>query len=587
MENKKIILPSKRFANADVEDIDIRINLDEQKNLLREGERNIVLDISELFSKERNESKNYKIHGKIRMIFRNMYSGVTSYQPLNKNLYLVGDGSDGNPNGFLPYNEFALLRNDVIREVIDPSTTSGSTLSSYNPSFITTGYTGHTTITPIEAPYQNWNIYLSYVYSGDTNHPMKYTLSGNTTGCGDGKTYCFTAGSGIPFRVNTTGSTNYISLTSPVEHGMSKGEYIIIDSNVIYITELGNEYYDSEKYVINILKNDKPSGYTFTNNTVVLGKRCLDKNNVTGTTSQYYVHKHKVVTSSKDYIMDKVGFESPIWEDERKILFENSLGENDVIVERNRMESVIYDFMNPFVLTGITNNLNYTPTDLYVTILLKNGNGYFTYPPKVGWKFNFHDTWADSHFSGNTSQQTGLPTSTITSNSGPETFTVGGSLSIGTSGLTGAFVEYNESELKERIISEAYHKFSCPTSVFNFAQNLGSTYSGSSNNNLVGWYYQPFHRVKIRQLSPYVETSDTDEILNLPENIKYFPKDGLWKWRDLYDQGFVDQDGYGTNYPFINNIHYIKNDINFYLRSEKDYVNKSDGIKKFNENNIC
>lgn len=587
MENKKIILPSKRFANAEAEDIDIRINLEEEKNLLREGERNVVLDIAELFAKERNESKNYKIHGKIRMIFRNMYSGVTSYQPLNKNLYLVGDGSDGNPTGFLPYNEFALLRNDVIREVIDPSSTSGSTLSSFNPSFITTGYTGHTTITPIDAPYQNWNIYLSYVYSGDTNHPMKYTLSGNTTGCGDGKTYCFTAGSGIPFRVNTTGNTNYISLTSPVEHGMSKGEYVIIDGNVIYITEVGDEFYDSEKYVINILKNDKPSGYTFTNNTVVLGKRCIDKNNVTGTTSQYYVHKHKILTSTKDYIMDKVGFESPIWEDERKILFENTLGENDVIVERNRMESVVYDFMNPFVLTGITNNLNYTPTDLYVTILLKNGNGYFTYPPKVGWKFNFHDKWADSHFSGNTSQQTGLPTSTITSNSGPETFTTGGSLSIGTSGLTGAFVEYNESELKERIISEAYHKFSCPTSVFNFGQNLGTTYSGSSNNNLVGWYYQPFYRVKIRQLSPYIETSDTDEIVNLPENTKYFPSEGLWKWRDLYDQGFVDQDGYGTNYPFINNIHYIKNDINFYLRSEKDYVNKSDGIKKFNENNIC
>jgi hypothetical protein len=581
MNQKQIILPTKRFANADAEDIDIRIGLDEEKSLLREGDRNIVLDINELFYKERNESKNYKIHGKIKMIFRNMYSGTTTYNPLLKNLYLVGDGSSGEDVGFLPYNEFAILRNDVLREVIDPSSVSGSTLSSYSPSFILTGYTGHTVITPIEAPYHNWNVYLSYVYSGNTNHPMIYTLSGNTT-------YSFISGDGIPFRVST-GST-YTTLTSPVEHGISKGEHLLLSgqTDVIYISDVGNEFYNSEKYVLNILNNDIPTGLTFTNDSVVIGKRCIDKNNITGTTSQYYVHKHKILTSSKDYILDKVGFESPIWEDEKKILFENALQENDVIVERNRMESVIYDFKEPFTLTGLTNNLGYSPTDLYVTVLLRNGNGYFNYPPKVGWKFNFHDTWLDTHFSGDTSEEISMGTgTTITSNLSGTTYIAGNILTTGTSGLTGAFVEYNESELKERIISEAFHKFTAPTTIFDHGQNDSSVFSGSSVNNLHGLYYQPYHRVKIRQLSPYIETSDTDEIIDLPENVKYFENEGVWKWRDLYDQGFVDQDGYGTNYPFINNTHYIKHDINFYLRNEKDYTNKSDGLKKFDSNNIC
>lgn len=580
MEKKQIILPTKRFANADAEDIDLRIRLEEEKSLLREGDRNIVLDIDELFNKERNESKNYKIHGKIKMVFRNMYSGDTSYNPLLKNIYLSGDGTGGDATGFLPYNEFAFLRNDVVREVIDPTSTTGSTLSSYSPSFILSGYTGHTTITPIDAPYHNWNVYLSYVYSGDTNHSMKYSLSGNTS-------YDFVSGDGIPFRV-TTGA-KYSTLTSPVEHGISKGEYLILSGQTepIYITDVGNEIYNSEKYVLNILNNDIPTGVTFTNNTVVLGKRCIDKNNVSGTTSEYYVHKHKILTSTKDYILDKIGFESPIWEDEKKIIFENTLGENDVIVERNRMESVIYDFKEPFVLTGLTNNLGYTPTDLYVSILLKNGNGYFNYPPKVGWKFNFHDTWVDQHFSGNTSEEISMGTgTTITSNLSGTTFIAGEPLSIGTSGLTGAFIEYNESELKERVISEAFHKFTSPTTIFDHGQDDNTLFSGSSVNNLHGLYYQPYYRIKIRQLSPYIETSDTDEIINLPENVKYFEGENLWKWRDLYDQGFVDQDGYGTNYPFINNIHYIKYDINFYLRNEKDYTNKSDGIKKF-DTNIC
>lgn len=578
MEKKKIILPTKRFANADAEDIDIRLSLDEERNLLREGDKNIVLDIDELFNKERNDSKNYKIHGKIKMIFKNMYSGTTNYEPLLKNLYLVGDGT-GEAVGFLPYNEFSFLRNDVVREVIDPTSITGSTLSSYSPSFLLTGYTGHTTITPIDAPYQNWNLYLSYVYSGDTNHPMKYTLSGGTS-------YSFVSGDGIPFRVST--GLTYTTLISPVEHGISKGEYLLLsgETELLYVSDVGNEIYDSEKYVLNILNNDIPSGITFTNNTVVLGKRCIDKNNVNGSTSQYYVHKHKILTTTKDYILERAGFETPIWEDEKKILFENALQENDVIVERNRMESVIYDFKEPFTLTGLTNNLGYSPTDLYVTILLKNGNGYFNYPPKVGWKFNFHDTWIDTHFSGSTSLETNIPTGTTTSNLSGTTFITGDVLTIGTSGLTGAFIEYNDSELKERIISEAYHKFTSPTTLFDHGQDENSIFSGSSVNNLHGLYYQPYYRIKIRQLSPYIETSDTNEITDLPENVKYFESEGVWKWRDLYDQGFVDQDGYGTNYPFINNTHYIKYDINFYLRNEKDYTNKSNGIKKF-DSNIC
>lgn len=589
MNNRKIILPTKRFANADEEDIDVRLNLDEQRNLLREGDRNIVLDIAELFNKERNESKNYKIHGKIKMVFRNLYSGTTSYSPLRKELYLNGDGFDGDFSGFLPYNEFAFLRHDVVREVYTGFTGTDLTDDIDPSSFVLTGYTGHTTLTSVQAPYHNWNIYLSYVYSGDTNHDMIYTLSGATKTQGI-NIITFKSGDGIPFRV-TTGTT-YITLTSPVEHGISKGEYLLLSgkTEVLYITDVGNETYNSEKYVLNILKNDIPTGITFTNNTLVVGKRCIDKNNITGTTSQYYVHKHKILTSSKDYIMDKIGFESPIWEEEKKLLYKNSSNEEDYLVQGNRMESVVYDFKEPFVLTGLTNNLGYTPTDLYVTIFLRNGNGYFDYPPKVGWKFNFHNDWIDYQFSGTTTGNTdssfGTGT-TFTSNSGTAGFISGNTLSVGVSGITGAFIEYNVSELKERTISEAYHKFTSPTTIFNHGQTTSLNLQGAGVNNKMGLIYQPFYGVKIRQLSPYIETSNTNEILNLPENVKYFENEGLWKWRDLYDQGFIDQDGYGTSYPFINNIHYIKNDINFYIRNERFYTNKSDGIKKFKDSKIC
>jgi hypothetical protein len=145
----------------------------------------------------------------------------------------------------------------------------------------------------------------------------------------------------------------------------------------------------------------------------------------------------------------------------------------------------------------------------------------------------------------------------------------------------GAFVEYNESEMKERIISESFHKFTSPLEIFNHGQSLPSTYLGTSVDNMVGLYYQPHYRIKLRELSPYIETSKTTEVYNLPDNAKYYQNEGLWKWRDLYDHGYIDPDGFGTEHPFMNGIHYVKSDINFYLRNELNFKNKQDGLIKF------
>ena len=591
MEKKNIILPTKRFFKSNEEDLNLRVNLDETTTLLREGDRNVILDISTQFEDERRESNNYKIHGKLKMVFRNLYSGTTSFNPLLRKLYDVNDGI-GIVKGFLPYNEFAFLRNDVVREVNTPN--QGSDLTSFSQQLTLSETPEHTLITPITAPYQNWSLYMSYVYSQDKDFKINYTLTGGTSGI----TYNATAKDGIPFRVIDDG--NYYSFISPVEHGMSPGEYISISTsgNTFYvpngtgyvtttqlsgrtfnIESVGNATHNSEKYVLNVLKSEFVSGTTLSS--VIFGKRCIDINNINSTISEYYVHKHKTLTSVSDYILDKIGFENSIWEDEKKILFENALGDNDVIVERNRMESLIYDFKNSLVLTGITNNLGYTPTEVYVSVIFKNGNGYFNYPPKVGYKFNFHNTWIDNHFNGNDSVETSIPTAPVQSNASGS-FTGGTSLPIGTI-LTGAFVEYNDSEMKERIVSEAFHKFTARVDLFNHGQT-GSTinFSGVTSTNQSGLYYQPHYRVKLRQLSPYIETSNTDDIYNLPENCKYFQNEGLWKWKDVYDPGFIDVDGYGVDYPFINNIHYIKNDINFYLRNEEFYRNKTDGITSFN-----
>jgi len=567
MEKKKIILPRKKFYNATDENLNIKLGLDESQILLREGDRNIVLDIDELFNKERNESIKYKIHGKIKMVFSNLYSGTTTYDPLGRYLYLI-DLS----NGYVPYNEFAFLRNDVVRELNTVTTTD--TLEEYNPVINLVGDNNHTTITTIEAPYKNWNIYLSYVYDQDETYPLTYTLSGDTNG---NKTFNFKSSDGIPFNVELVNKT--FKFTSPVEHGMNVGEYVIFNNIPMYISSIGDEIHDSEKFVINVIENDVPFGFTF--NEVVFGKRCIDIDNRESTTSKYYVHKHKILTETKDYILDKVGFESPIWKDERKILFENLLGENDVIVEKNRMESLIYDFKEPFMLSGITNNLGYTPTDVYVTIIFRNGNGYFEYPPKVGYKFNFHDTWIDNHFNGSTSKENNLTESPLLTNSNEFTFYSGDKLKKDDV-LIGGYIEYNEFELKERIISNVFHKLIHRSDIFEHGQSSNNNMYGVNEENKLGLFYQPHFKVKLRELSTYIDSTETDDIINLPENTKYFENEGIWKWRDLYDQGFIDSEGNGVNHPFINGIHYVKNNINFYLRNEEYHKNKVKEIKNIN-----
>ena len=222
-----------------------------------------------------------------------------------------------------------------------------------------TGDTRHTTITTIDAPKYNWNFYLTYVYTHDENYPMKYTLSGETQ-----PHISFVASDGIVFRVEE--NDYYYILTSPVKHGMNEGEYVIISGNPYFINSVGNEVYNSEFYTLYISKA-QITGETF--NTLVTGKRCTDINNISDNTSQYYVHKHKTLTDINSYIIDNIGFESPIFEDEKKVISVNSSGINDIVVERNRMESIIYDFSKPFVLSGLTNNLGYTPNEIYLTTI--------------------------------------------------------------------------------------------------------------------------------------------------------------------------------------------------------------------------
>ena len=56
MIKKKIVHPTERYSGSDAENLNIKIGLERDEQLLREGDRTIILDIAELYKKERNES---------------------------------------------------------------------------------------------------------------------------------------------------------------------------------------------------------------------------------------------------------------------------------------------------------------------------------------------------------------------------------------------------------------------------------------------------------------------------------------------------------------------------------------------------
>lgn len=577
------------------EDKLLGVELFNDTKLLRENEYNVIIDANEQFIKERENSNRFNIYGKLKMVFKNQYSGTTGFTPLLKKLYLENDGT-GIAKGNLPYDEFAFIRNDI--SYLYNETPMGNDLVSYTPQIKLKNNPEHYLIGPMNNATHNWGFCLSYAFEKDSNYIINYTFS-------NGVNYQNPISEGIPFRVIET-DTHYI-LTSPVKHGIKDNEFILISNNgctfyknidniisvttdqqhrIFQVESRGNEIHGSEEYVINIskrsiIKNTILSG-------VIFGRRCIDRNK-DYTISQYYVRKHKILSDETEISIDKLGFETNIWEHERKILFENALGDNDVVVDRNRMETILYNVNNDFILKDLKDNRGLIPKEIFLTIYFKNGNGYFNYPPKTGYRFNFHDKWISKHFEGNTSNENGINIISRSSLFPNEPPFICGQLNKGDI-LNGDIVEYNEFELKEYVISDTYHKITSKKEKFNHGQDTSNlSFSGVNSDNMFGLYYKTHYSIKLREESPYIETSEDKNITNLPENSKYFPEEKQWRWRDLYEHGYVDDEKIGLNFPFMNGKHYVTNNINFYLRSEYYYTNKKDEIKNFDkpQNDFC
>jgi len=545
----RIVLSTLRYKSAPELSSAIQVPLVQNVKELVEYDRSANVSLAQVFDDERQKSTVFRPTGKFSILFNNAYTGKTNYEPFENNLYYVDVKelakqqclSDPNSvwwKGFPQYNEFDFIRND------------------YNVPGYTIPPNNHLDFITKSASTYNWNHFLSYPYNNNYNKNMVCTNS-------DG-VFTWKSGDGIPFNITNIidSGNNIVSFKCPIKHGLNEGEYVklsfsYLGDSYFEVYSLGDGTIGSDEYVFNIFN------YGFTGNVFYNGqkgtfKRVIDINNPIDTTSEYYVKELKLLTNPEDAVLIKSGFEQNVFGKTKK--YESS-GFTPNKIERVSVkegsQSYTLTFNKDIDLKPLRDNQKRPVTELFFNVIWK---GYFGwtlndgYKLKQGYEFNLPlvnnkpDSWWDKT-NVKSSTNFSIGSYVKSSNNVGYRFNYVNSLKKDDV-IDGDLCEWNNFDQTERTISVLYHKFVYNNNVFDIKENNTQNY-----NNMLGYYYQPNYKMTVRVFSDYIEDGGVNTG-NLPDYSYYSTYSDSFIWRDIYSYGFIDQDGRGVNYPFLNGKHY-------------------------------
>jgi hypothetical protein len=569
VNNVRIVLGSLRYKSASDTDLLLQVPLVGNLKLLTEYERSIDINLNQLFQDERNSSDIFKPSCKFSILFKNSLAGRTNYVPFENNLYYLNaqeaaiDQCRTNATlvswtGLPQYNEFDFIRNDYnLRGYTQPN-------GNQPP---------HVQFIPKSANTYNWNFFLSYAYDSDYDKQLQAIDYVTNT------TLSWKVSDGIPFIIEneSPNGLDVVSFRCPIKHGLNVGEYVKIKFDllpsytgltgidVFEVFSLGSETYGSDEFIFNIV-NVGFTGNTFNNGVTGTIKRVISSTEVEDTISEYYVRKHKLLTNVDDAVLTKAGFEENIFGTKKK--FESGkFTPNNIsrVSVKEGAQSYSLSFNNDIKIGELLDNRRRPLSELFFTVVWKgyfgwmfntlNGGGL-----KQGWEFNLPllssgrptNWWSRINSLSNTNTTIRTYTTPYGNGLGPNStnlvFCYIESLKSDDV-LDGDVCEWNNYEQKERVISKIYHKIK-------FNQFAFSTEVQQYIDNPLGYYYQPHHQLTIRQFSDYIEEVPSSEIDAGPNYAYYSKLTQTFRWRDLYDYGFIDTSGIGVNYPFLNNSHY-------------------------------
>ena len=564
-ETIQILLGSKKNKISSNVDEALRVPLNQTFKQQVEYDRTEEINLAELFQKERGESTIFRPTTKIVFLFKNQYSGGTSYVPYRNNLYYtnaIGNAvtSTGNPSapwdGFPQYFEFDFIRTDN------------------NVNGYTTGVGNHVSFINKSATTYNWMYYLTYPHLNVDR--QLFADDQDTT-----NTWSWQAFDGIPFIIenNTLYGDDVISFRCPMSHGLSVGESVKLNYNyngidTFQVTSLGNENFGSDNYIFNI-QNIGYLGTTFSVNTTGTFKRIINATNEIDTTSNYYVRVHKILTSIEDSVLVNAGFEKNIFSKavkfEKAVLTPNGVDRSSI---KEGNDSYNLMFNSNIDIDGLRDNLNRPVSELFFSFIWKGYFGWTLGPNtnlKEGYEFNLPlensqpSVWWDQT---NTQSDTGFLTNNYTSNG--NVFYYVDSLNVGDN-INGDFCEFNPYEQKERVISSAYQKFT-------FNPNYFTSTSLLTPSNQLGYYYKVHHPMTIKVFSTSVNEEGYQNIDLVPDYSYFSITSQTFRWRDIYPYGYKDSEGFGVDYPFLNGSHYPYDQIIFRLIGDGSNINNPNVI---------
>lgn len=576
INNIQIVLGSLRYKSASNTDLSLQLPLVQTVKENVEFDRSINVDLAEVYNNERQLSTIVRPSCKFSVLFKNSYTGSTNYTPFKNNLYYVNASTTAalqcksNSNsilwaGFPQYNEFDFIRND------------------YNVSGYTLPPNNHIDFVAKSASTYNWNFYMSYPYGNNYSKKM----SGYNPDYGI--TLNWVSGDGLPFVITNAseGGNNIVSFKSPLKHGLSIGEFVKLsltynNEQYFQVYSLGDFNGNNTDYIFNIF-NYGFTGNTFDNGISGTFVRVLDINNTGDTTSKYYVKQIKLLTNVDDAVVTKAGFEQNIFGGSKK--YESSgLTPNNIerVSIKEGAQSYNLSFNKDFDISEMRDNQKRPISELFFTVIWKgyfgwtfgipNGNSGNYYGLKQGYECNLqlinnlpNQWWVNS----NPDNRTNFPIGAYITPLGSKPFTYIKSLNKGDI-IDGEYCEFNNFEQIERVITPIYHKFTFNPFVFN---TKGSQFT---SNNLFGYYYEPHHKITIKEYSDYTEDGDIDSVDNVPDYSYFSTLSNTFIWRDLYPYGYIDSNNVGVDYPFVNGKHYPHTNSIFRLIPEgTNFINNT------------
>jgi hypothetical protein len=405
---------------------------------------------------------------------------------------------------------------------------------------------------------------VSYAYSSDTQQQMAYTSEDFNV------TNNFIASDGIPFVISTDtfNGKNLVYFNCGTKHNLTAGQWVELNipsnptglggKSVFQVYDVGNGNYGSEINVFSIFNLKFPTTQT-TTGTFGTFKRISNIQNSGETKSIYYVRLHKVLTNPEDCNIVQAGFENNPFYKKSKLEY-SALTPNQVqrVSTKEGSRSFTFTFNKDISINGLKDNNGKPITELFVTTIERGYMGWFNPPAitqtgsqvglDVGWGFNFLknsvDTWWD-HTS--LSNKDNIPLNSYEQPAGSGQYFYYNDFLKVDDIIKGDFCEYNYMEQEEYLISPMYHKYSFNQSYF---------YDNSAFNFPSGYVYEPHSSVPIRVFSDYVEYGSKENVDNIPVYAWYSQYEDTFVWRDLYTYGFIDGDGLGVDYPFVNGAHY-------------------------------